>query len=378
MESVKIKRKYLPLIVALAVGCPYTFDLLAAGYYPQMMSILFVLVFCWLLLVSYNDMRNTWFLLSLIYAAVWLTYPYLAVIPIGTMVLVIVLAHAKKLIVPSLGTFLISVLLSFPRPLWLLQRLTFYLSATSPALPIVAILPVGGLGIVGLLSFIYSKRHESFGLTELVVPCLNIAVILQTAGLFLLDSIMNYGQYFFLKSGYLGTFSSLAVAGQIFRGNWLKFRRRPPRIDRRSFLTLLTLSLILANFALAIVADSRIVFEARRLSLNQPLYDAAAWINRNEPNDLPVGCLAPYPGPACLWVIAISNHPPLFNSSASLNVSLSEWLSSPAKKVILLVVVGPDVPSDWSALQSNSSAFSSRILYYESNVFVLKAFQTPT
>ncbi len=367
LDSVKCRIRYIPLVAGLAIACPYTFDLFAAGYYAQLMGIFLTLTFCLLLLSSFGGDRKGWILLSVVYAAIWLTYPYLALIPSATIFLVILVKRRRNLIVPFATMLLVSVALAFPRILWFIQRLSFYLPASSPALPFPVFIPIGALGVAGLISFLLLTKQRRISLGELVVPCLHTVVLCQAAALFLLDSVMKYGSYFFTKSGYLGDFSSIGIAAYLFREDGVSFRSILNR-GRRSIIPFLILILILANFGFAIRDDNQLVAEANATPLSHPVYDAAIWINQNIPNDVPVQCIAS----ECFWVVAISLHPPsnaqdLFQPLPSLH----QWLNHTANRSVLLVAIEPGVPADWAALENNPSVLPLHILFHEENVFVL-------
>ncbi len=363
IESTGCQRWIVAPLIALAIMSPYTFDILTSGYYSQLMGILLAVGFVWLLIGPGRNNAQRLVLLSVIEAALWLTYPYLAPIPLTILIIQLLYFRSTPLALQFVGIFIASDILALPRVLWFFQTgLGHYLPVTGASLPLRNLLPLTTVGALAFALFLVSARKRKLGLTELAAPSLFIAALLQTLGLYVLDEIQHYASYFLLKSGYLASFSIISMAGQLFRNLGSSFARK---VILGSFLTVL----ITGNILFGVYVNYRAVERTQALSLTIPVYDAATWIRDNIPSNVTVWTIAAFPIP--IWVFAISHHAPPQNGWAQPLPSKNQWLKEGIHGSTLLIVAGSEIPSDWFTSRGALDLTNFTVKFHEANVYVV-------
>ena len=366
IESTGCRRLAAAPLIALAIMSPYTFDILTSGYYSQLMGILLAVGFVWLCIRPVRNGVKGWVLLSLIEAALWLTYPFLATIPLAVLIIQLLYFRSRTLSLEFIGIFVASNILALPRVLWFFQTgLGHYLPVTGATLPLRNLLPLATVGALGFVLFLASATKKKLGLPELAAPSLLMAALLQTLGLYVLDNIQHYASYFLLKSGYLASFSVISMAGQIFKN----LNHPSSGLARKLILGSVLAILISGNILFGAYVNYRAVERTQALSLTIPVYDGALWIRNNVPDNVTVWTIAASPIP--LWVFAISHHIPPQNSWAQPPPTRNQLLKQTVDGSMLLIVAGPEIPTDWLTKGGTLDLNNFTVKFHEANVYVV-------
>ena len=365
LESTRCRNWAAAPLIVLAVMSTYTFDILTSGYYSQLTGIVLTVGFVWFLTSPVQNELRSWGLLSLVEAAIWLTYPYLALIPLAILIIQLLYFRDKTLSLRFVYVLTISSTLALPRLFWFLQMaLGYYLPASGATLPLRNLLPLATVGGLGLVLFLASARRKKLDLTELAAPTLVTAALLQTFGLYIVDAVQHYASYFLSKSGYLASFSLIAMSGQLFK----EVGHPTSSFTRKLLLGLILLVLISGNVFFGVYVNSRAIERTRALSLTIPIYDAAIWIRNNVPNNVSIWTIAASPIP--LWVFAISHHP-LPQKELTPLLSKTEWLKQAIGGSMLLIVTEPELSKDWFTSNGTLDLTNFTVMFHEVNAYVV-------
>ena len=226
-------------------------------------------------------------------------------------------------------------------------------------------MPLATIGGLGFALFLVSAWKRKLALAELVAPSLFLAALLETVGLYALDEVQHYASYFLLKSGYLASFSLIAISGQVFKNLSL------PSLGlvRKMTLSLVLVVLITGNILFGVYVNYRAVERTQALSLTIPVYDAAMWIRDNVPSNVTVWTIATSPLPS--WVFAISHHAPPQNGWAQPPPSKAQWLKQAIDGSMLLIVAEPEISKDWFTNGGTLDLTNFTVKFHEANVYVV-------
>lgn len=266
-----------------------------------------------------------------------------------------------------LGIFIASTILALPRVLWFVQTaLGHYLPVAGATSSLRDLLPLATIGSLGFALFLVSARKNKLTLRELAAPSLFIAALLQTLGLYVIDEIQHYASYFLLKSGYLASFSLIAMSGQLFKNLSL------PSLGfvRKMTLGLILAVLITGNILFGVFVNYRAVERTQALSLTFPVYDAAMWIRNNVPSNVTVWTIATSPIP--FWVFTISHHiSPQNGFWGQPPPSKSQWLKQAINGSMLLIVAEPEISTDWFTNGGSIGLANFTVKFHEANAYVV-------
>jgi len=336
----------------MVLASMYPLEAVARGAYKAVMCTVLVMAFFWILKDYATNSRRATALLTLIQAAVVLTYPSWAIV---TSLGALALAFRPKSVVQRmrLASILCIVFggsaMASPELIGMWRDISWILfwghsGATVPTLySLGAIFFLASLGVLAIL-----KTNKNPIVLSFVV-----SATLATLSWFGLMVYSGSGPYIFYKSFNLLVYplGLVSAAGleklrSMIRPD-LSLQRHTLRLSIKQLLSIGLVALLVIDFAGATYLGIGYYGDVRKIALNDEQYDVAVWVRENIANQQ-VDIAAHNPLP--YWFLAITRKPPMTvmkDYPCSPVIDFNDWVSNARTGDVVVVYFTPYIPLDW-------------------------------